>query len=96
MGTIKWANMGFVGIRAEETLEGAQDAHGDTRPEGGSHVVSVRLTDASSLDPRRPEDSSQSAKQLHPEKLFFKHKEKLRHSQYRKLDKYVPNRIIIC
>lgn len=52
MGTIKWANMGFVGIRAEETLEGVQDAHGDMRPEGGSHVVSVRLTDASSLDPQ--------------------------------------------
>ena len=76
MGTIKWANVGFMGIRAEETLEGAQDAHGDMRPERGSHVVSVRLTNVS-LDPQ--EAGGLSAKRQHPEKLFSKHKEKLRH-----------------
>ena len=81
MGTIKWANVGFMGIRAEETLEGAQDAHGDMRPERGSHVVCVRLTNVS-LDPQ--EAGGLSAKRQHPEKLFSKHKEKLRHSPIKK------------
>ena len=70
-----------MGIRAEETLEGAQDAHGDMRPERGSHVVSVRLTNVS-LDPQ--EAGGLSAKWQHPEKLFSKHKEKLRHSPIKK------------